>query len=119
DRWSPSREGYRTRLTVRPRPTKYGRMMDGRLFTPEERRIIDRNRTPEQVQRFLRRLPYNWERDGDTLPSFPQVARLHTAHCLEAALVAAVVLEQRAWPPLFVSFSCQKLVCHLSFLVFP
>jgi hypothetical protein len=22
DRWPPSREGYRTRLTVRPRPTK-------------------------------------------------------------------------------------------------
>jgi len=91
-------------------------MMDGRLFTPEERRIIDRNRTPEQVQRFLRRLPYNWERDGDTLRSFRQVVRLNTAHCLEAALVAAVILEQHGYPPLVVSFESKDLVDHVIFV---
>jgi len=63
------------------------------VFTREERRIIERHRTPEQVQQFLRRLPYNWELQGDTLRSFRQVIRLKTAHCLEAALVAAVILE--------------------------
>jgi hypothetical protein len=61
------------------------------VFTREERRIIERHRTPEQVQRFLRGLPYNWERQGDTLRSFREVVRLNTAHCLEAALVAVVV----------------------------
>jgi hypothetical protein len=29
-------------------------------FTREERRIILRHRTPQQVQQFLRKLPYNW-----------------------------------------------------------
>jgi hypothetical protein len=75
------------------------------VFTREERRIIQRHRTPEQVQRFLRRLPYNWELHGDTLRSFRQVVRHKTAHCLEAALVAAVILEQHGYPRLWSASS--------------
>ena len=85
-------------------------------FTLEERRIIERHRTPEQVQQFLRKLPYNWELDGDTLRSFRQVVRLKTAHCLEAALVAAVILEQHGYPPLVVSFESQDGVDHVIFV---
>jgi len=86
------------------------------VFTRRERQIIDSNRTPSQVQRFLRRLPYNWERDGDTLRSFRQVVRLNTAHCLEAALVAAVILEQHRFPPLVVSFESQDGIDHVIFV---
>jgi hypothetical protein len=85
-------------------------------FTPKELRIIQRHRTPEQVQAFLRRLPYNWERDGDTLRSFRQVVRLNTAHCLEAALVAAVILEQHGYPPLVLSFESKDGVDHVIFV---
>src|SRR2546428_10988713 len=69
-------------------------------FTRSEWRIIRRCRTPEQVQRFLRSLPYNWERGGDTLRSFREVARRGTAQCLEAALVAAGGLGQHGDAPL-------------------
>ena len=86
------------------------------VFTREERRIIDRHRTPEQVQQFLRRLRYNWELDGDTLRSFRQVVRLKTAHCLEAALVAAAILEQHGYPPLVVSFESKDGVDHVIFV---
>lgn len=86
------------------------------VFTPEERRIIQRHRTPEQVQRFLRRLPYNWERNGETLRSFRQVVRQNTAHCLEAALVAAVILEQHGYPPLVVSFESKDKIDHVIFV---
>ena len=86
------------------------------VFTPDERRIIQRHRTPEQVQQFLRRLPYNWELHGDTLRSFRQVVRHNTAHCLEAALVAAVVLEQHGYPPLVVSFESKDGVDHVIFV---
>src|SRR5213083_203154 len=86
------------------------------VFTREERRIIQRHRTPEQVQQFLRRLPYNWELHGDTLRSFRQVVRLKTAHCLEAALVAAVILEQHGYPPLVVSFESKDGVDHVIFV---
>src|SRR2546422_10379839 len=73
-------------------------------FTRSEWRIIRRCRTPEQVQRFLRSLPYNWERGGDTLRSFREVARRGTAQCLEAALVAAGILEPHGHGPLVVAF---------------
>src|SRR5437773_12494596 len=86
------------------------------VFTREERRIIQRHRTPEQVQQFLRRLPYNWELHGDTLRSFRQVVRLKTEHCLEAALVAAVILEQHGYPPLVVSFESKDGVDHVIFV---
>lgn len=85
-------------------------------FTAKEWRIIQQHRTPEQVQQFLRRLPYNWERGGDTLRSFRQVVRLNTAHCLEAALVAAVILEQHGYPPLVVSFESKDLIDHVIFV---
>jgi hypothetical protein len=86
------------------------------VFTSEERRVIERHRTPLQVQRFLRTLPYNWERDGETLRSFRQVVRLNTAHCLEAALVAAVILEQHRYPPLVISFESQDGIDHVIFV---
>src|SRR5712692_54742 len=89
------------------------------VFTPEERRIIQRHRTPEQVQQFLRRLPYNWELHGDTLRSFRQVVRRKSAHCLEAALVAAVILEQHGYPPLVVSFESKDGVDHVIFVFRP
>lgn len=85
-------------------------------FTPKERRIIKQHRTPEQVQQFLRRLPYNWELEGETLRSFRQVVRHNTAHCLEAALVAAVILEQHGYPPLVVSFESKDGVDHVIFV---
>ena len=52
------------------------------------------------MQRYLNRLPYNTEPQGDTLRAFRQVVRRGTAHCLEAALFAACALEQHGYPPL-------------------
>jgi len=85
-------------------------------FTREERRIVQRHRTPEQVQKFLRSLPYNWELKGETLRSYRQVVRHRSAHCLEAALVAAVILEQHGYPPLVVSFESKDGIDHVIFV---
>jgi hypothetical protein len=85
-------------------------------FSRREWRIIRRLRTPEQVHRFLRSLPYNWERSGDTLRSFREVIRRGTAHCLEAALAAAVILEQHGYPPLVLSFESQDGIDHVIFV---
>ena len=84
-------------------------------FAPAERRLIRRLRTPLAVQRFLNRLPYNTEPRGDTLHSFRQVVRRGTAHCLEAALFAACVLEQHGHPPLLMGLenSHSKLIWRL------
>lgn len=87
-------------------------------FTPRERALIRRLRTPQQVQAFLNRLPYNTEPPPRpaTLRSFRGVVRHHTAHCLEAALAAAVILEQHGFPPLVLSFESIDQLDHVLFV---
>jgi hypothetical protein len=82
-------------------------------FTPRERALVERLRTPAAVQRWLRELPYNWETGGETLRSFRGVVALGTAHCLEAALAAAVILEQHGLPPLLLSFESVDKLDHV------
>ena len=53
---------------------------------------------------------------GETLRSFRGVVRTGTAHCLEAALFAAVVLEQHRYPPLVLSFESIDLLDHVIFV---
>jgi hypothetical protein len=68
------------------------------------------------VQEWLNDLPYNTEPGGETLRSFRGVVRTGTAHCLEAALAAAVVLEQHRFPPLVLSFESIDLLDHVIFV---
>jgi hypothetical protein len=90
---------------------------DLRRFTPRERRLIAQLRTPLAVQHYLNRLPYNQEPGGRaTLRSFRGVVRHGVAHCLEAALFAAVVLEQHGYPPLVLSFESIDHLDHVIFL---
>ena len=86
-------------------------------FTAKERRLIRRLRTPVLVQRYLNALPYNTEPPPRraTLRSFRGVVRHDTAHCLEAALAAAVLLEQHGYPPLVLSF---ESIDHLDHVIF-
>ena len=86
-------------------------------LTPRERRIVARLRTPAAVQHYLNELPYNQEPGGRaTLRSFRGVVRTGCAHCLEAALFAAVVLEQHGYPPLLLSFESIDELDHVVFL---
>ncbi len=55
-------------------------------------------RTPQDVQRFINRLPYNTEPNGDTLRGFRGVVKTGKAHCLEAALVRRL-RAGTAWLP--------------------
>jgi hypothetical protein len=85
-------------------------------FRAAERRLIARLRTPAAVQRWLNELPYNNETRGETLRSFRGVVEHGTAHCLEAALSAAVILEQHRYPPLVLSFESIDLLDHVIFV---
>lgn len=84
-----------------------------RHFTRREREIVQNYRTPEQVQRFLRTIPYNRELNGETCYSFRRVLRENRAHCLEGALVAAVILEQHGYPPILASIESQDKLDHV------
>jgi hypothetical protein len=87
-------------------------------FRPKERRLIARLRTPAAVQHFLNELPYNMEPPPGraTLRSFRGVVQHGTAHCLEAALAAAVILEQHGYPPLVLSFESIDELDHVLFV---
>jgi hypothetical protein len=84
-------------------------------FSAPERRLIRRLRAPAAVQKYLNDLPYNKEPNGATLRSFRGVVRHGAAHCLEAALAAAVILEQHGYPPLVLSF---ESIDHLDHVIF-
>jgi hypothetical protein len=108
----------------RPRPSDDERTAQDGLapprsaFTRAEGRLIDRLRTPAAVQRYLNALAYNTEPPpgSATLRSFRGVVRHSSAHCLEAALAAAVVLEQHGWPPLVLSFESIDELDHVIFV---
>ena len=87
-------------------------------FTPAERQVVARCRSPLAVQRYLNALPYNNEPPplGETLRSFRGVVRHRRAHCLEAALAAAVIMEQHGLPPLVLSFESLDGLDHVIFV---
>lgn len=85
-------------------------------FTARERRLVEEHTTPARVQRMLTGMRYNWERCGGTLRSFREVVRRGEAHCLEAALAAAVILEQHGYPPLLLSLESQDKLDHVVFV---
>ena len=85
-------------------------------FTPAERRLVDTLRTPAAIQRWLNALPYNTERGGPTQRSFRGVVRHGEAHCMEAALSAATILEQHGYPPLVMSLESIDQLDHVIFV---
>ncbi|MBS1998059.1 MAG: hypothetical protein JSS86_17170 [Cyanobacteria bacterium SZAS LIN-2] len=89
---------------------------DRSKFTTAEWKVIQENRTPRQVQRYLRSLSYNAEEEGETVLSFRRVVKKKKAHCLEAALAAAVILEQHGYPPLVMSLESVDELDHVIYV---
>ena len=89
---------------------------DKQSFTAAEWRLLQRLNTPAKVQRFFRALPYNWEREGPTMRSFRELIKRKEVHCLEAAVAAAVILEQHGYPPLLLDLESQDLLDHVIFV---
>jgi hypothetical protein len=89
---------------------------DAKRFTTAEWKLIQQLNTPLKVQRYFSSLPYNWEKDGGTVRSFREVLKRREAHCLEAALGAAVILEQHGYPPLLLSLESQDLLDHVVYV---
>lgn len=85
-------------------------------FTSAEWRLVQRLNTPRAVQLWLNALPYNTESDGETLRTFRGVLRAGKAHCLEACLAAAVILEQHGYPPILMSIESQDWLDHVVLL---
>jgi len=85
-------------------------------FTQKEWNLIRRLNTPAKVQHWLTSLPYNWERNGGTMRSFREVVKRNEAHCLEACVSAAVILEQHGYSPLLLDIESVDLLDHVIFV---
>ncbi|MBU6424049.1 MAG: hypothetical protein KGQ88_08455 [Chloroflexi bacterium] len=64
--------------------------------------------TPEKVQAYLDALTYNLETKGETLRSPRRVMRDRTAHCAEAAFLAAAAFRVNGLPPLVVDLEAVR-----------
>ena len=89
---------------------------DKESFTPREWKLVQQLNSPAKVQRYFSSLPYNWERDRGTMRSFRSLVRKNEAHCLEAAVGAAVILEQHGYPPLLLDLESIDLLDHVIFV---
>lgn len=85
-------------------------------FTTAEWKLIQKLNTPAKVQRFFSSLSYNHESNGGTLRSFRELLKGEEAHCLEAAVGAAVILEQHGHPPLLLDLESQDLLDHVVYV---
>lgn len=85
-------------------------------FTAAEWRLIQRLDTPVKVQKYFSSLPYNRETNGPSLRSFRELVKVKEAHCLEAAVAAAVILEQRGFSPLLLDLESHDLLDHVLFV---
>jgi len=85
-------------------------------FTEKEIDVINEHDSPEKVQEFLNGLEYNFESDGvSTLRSFRRTVRDGVAHCMEGVLVAATILGEHGFPPVFL---CME-AADIDHMIFP
>src|SRR5215217_8155202 len=85
-------------------------------FTAAEWKLVQRLNTPAKVQRFFSSLPYNWEHNQGTTRSFRELIKRSEVHCLEAAVGAAVILEQHGYTPLLLDLESHDLLDHVVFI---
>src|SRR5689334_20095131 len=85
-------------------------------FTAPEWRLIRQLDTPVKVQKYFSSLPYNRETNGPSLRSFRKLLEFQAAHCLEAAVAAAVILEQHDYRPLLLDLESHDLLDHVLFV---
>lgn len=79
-------------------------------------KLSKRLKTPRQVQKYLRGLPYNREKKGETLASAETALKRGRLHCFEAAFAAAAILEHHGYPPLVMSLESKDNLDHVIYV---
>lgn len=76
-------------------------------------KLASRYKTPFQVQRYIQTFPYN---ASETMRSARNVLLAKRAHCLEAAFLAAAILEKVGFPPMVLSLESQDRIDHVVYV---
>jgi len=80
------------------------------------KRLAKKLKTPKQVQKYLRTIPYNREKKKQTLHAAQQGLKRGRMHCFEAAIAAAAILEYHGYPPLVMSLESKDELDHVIFV---
>lgn len=71
-------------------------------FNAQELRLFQRLNTPKKIQDYLNTIPPNFEMTGETSLSPREVMKQNRAHCMEGAVLAAVILWYHGHKPLLL-----------------
>ena len=82
-------------------------------LTPAEFAVLRRLDAPQKIQTFLYSLKQNFERDGDSCRPVRTVLHERSAHCIEAAMLAAAALWVHGEPPLLLDLRAERDVDHV------
>jgi len=77
-------------------------------FTEEEIALFRTLNTPAKIQDFLDSIPANFEPEGDTCFSPRMVLQQKRAHCIEGAILAAVILRFHGHEPLLIDLETTR-----------
>lgn len=85
-------------------------------MTKKFKELARKYKTPQAVQQYLRTMNYNSESGGETLMSAATALKKNKAHCLEAAFIAAAILENNGYPPLVMSLESIDDLDHVIYV---
>ncbi len=77
-------------------------------FTKAEEALFKKINTPAKIQTFLNSIPFNFEKNGETLKSPLFTIRDNKAHCFEGALLGAYALSRLGYKPLVLHLQATK-----------
>jgi len=75
-------------------------------LSKEEEKLFKNLNNPGKIQDFINKIPINFEEDGkDTCFSPRKVLKENKCHCVEGAILAALILRINGYPPLLVDLT--------------
>jgi hypothetical protein len=77
-------------------------------FTPREGKLLQGLNTPAKAQDFLNKIPFNFEKNRETIKSPLKTLRENSAHCFEGALLGAYILSLHGFTPYIMYFKSKR-----------
>ncbi len=77
-------------------------------LTKEERKIFQSLNSPSKIQSFINNIPANFEPNGDTCKSPRTVLKENKCHCIEGAILAAMILRYHGYEPLILDMESTR-----------
>jgi len=77
-------------------------------LTKEEIKYFKQLNTPWKIQNYINKIPINFEESGDTCYSPKRVLKENKCHCIEGAILAALILRINGHPPLIVDLEASS-----------